>query len=69
MGTELEVKGKGRTGNWSIVKTILNCCIVNVKRIHIHRTLVVVVYVAASGVLLVVILPIMDATVTVVMHL
>ena len=48
MGTELEVelRGKRRTSDWNIVITILHCCIVNVKRIHIHCTLVVVVCVA-----------------------
>ena len=31
-----EAKGKkGRTANWNIVITILQCAIVNVKRIHI----------------------------------
>ena len=67
MGTEAE--GKKHTSNWCIVITILHCCIVNVKRIHIHGTLVVVVYVAAAVRLALVLLRFLDAsTVTVVLH-
>ena len=70
MGTELEVEGKKRrTSNCNIVITILHCCIVNVKRIHIHRTLVVVVYVATGVRLALVLLRFLNATVTVVLHL
>jgi hypothetical protein len=47
---ETEVEGKGRTSNWNIVITILHRDIVNVKRIHNHRT--VVVYVSVTLVLL-----------------
>jgi hypothetical protein len=53
MGTELEVEGKRRTSNWDIVITILHCCIVNVKRIHIHSTLAVVVVNVAVRLMLV----------------
>ena len=66
---ELKVKGKRRTSNWNIVITILHSCIVNVKRIHIHRTVVVVVYVAASMRLVLVLLQFLNATITVVPHL
>ena len=55
--------------NWNIVITILHCCIVNIKGIHIHRTLVIVVYVAASVRSALVLLRFLGATVTVVLHL
>jgi len=45
MGTEV-VEGKERTSNWNIVITILHCGIVDVKRIHIHRTVIGHGYVA-----------------------
>ena len=67
MGTE--VVGKRRTSNWDIVITIFHCCIVNVERIHIHRTLVVVVYVAAAVRLALFLLRFLNVTVTVVLHL
>jgi hypothetical protein len=66
MGAELEVEGKRRTSNWNIVITTLHCCVVNVKRIHIHSILAVVVYVAVR--LTLVLLRFLDATVTV-LHL
>jgi hypothetical protein len=67
MGTELEVvEGKRRTSNWNIIITTLHCCIVNVKRIHIHSILAVVVYVAVP--LMLVLLRFLDTTVTV-LHL
>jgi hypothetical protein len=67
LGTELEVEGKRRTSNWNIVITTLHCCIVNVKRIHIHSTLAVdVVFVAVF--LTLVLFRFLDATVTV-LHL
>ena len=69
MATLAEAEEKRRTSNWSIVITILHCCIVNVERINIHRTLVVVVYVAAAVRLALVLLRFLDAsTVTVVLH-
>ena len=68
MATLAEAEEKRRTSNWSIVITILHCCIVNVERINIHRTLVVVVYVAAAVCLALVLLRFLDTTVTVVLH-
>ena len=38
--------GKRRTSNRNIVITVFHCGIVNVKTIHVHRALAVVVYVA-----------------------
>ena len=69
MATLAEAEEKRRTSNWSIVITILHCCIVNVERINIHCTLVVVVYVAAAVCLALVLLRFLDTTVTVVLHL
>ena len=64
MGIELEKEGeKKRTSNWNIVITIIHCCVVNVERIYIHCTLIVVVYVAAVVRLALVLLRFLDATV------
>ena len=58
MGQNLK---QGRTINWNIVITTFHCCLVNVKRILIHRTLVVVVYAAAAVRLSLVLLRFLDS--------
>ena len=56
-----ELEGKGRTSNCNIVITVFYCGIVNVKTVHVHRALAVVVYFAVR--LRLVLLRSLDATV------